>query len=74
MKTTVDIPDDVLKDAVRLTGAKTTRDAVAGAMQEHIRREKMAALVKHLGTLEDFMTLEELMDMRMERGAYSDSD
>ena len=74
MKTTVDIPDDVLEEAIQLTQAKTKRDAIVGAMQEYIRREKMSALVKHLGTFEDFMTPEDLADMRVGRGRYSDSD
>ena len=73
MKTTVDIPENVMKDALRLTRAKTKRDAVVGAMQEYIRREKLAKLVKHLGTFDKFMTQEELMDMRLERGKYSGS-
>lgn len=73
MKTSIDIPEDVMKDALRLTRAKTKRDAVVGAMQEYIRREKMAKLVQHLGTFENFMTPEELMDMRMERGKYRGS-
>jgi hypothetical protein len=73
MKTTVDIPENVMKDALRLTRAKTKRDAVVGAMQEFIRREKLAKLVKHLGTFDTFMTQEELMDMRFERGKYRGS-
>jgi Arc/MetJ family transcription regulator len=73
MKTTIDIPDDVLKDALRLTKAKTKRDAVVGAMQEYIRREKLAGLLKHLGTFEEMMTPEQLMDMRMGRGKYRGS-
>ena len=73
MKTTVDIPENVMKDALRLTRAKTKRDAVVGAMQEYIRREKLAKLAKHLGTFDTFMTQEELMDMRLERGKYRGS-
>jgi Arc/MetJ family transcription regulator len=73
MKTTVDIPENVMKDALRLTRAKTKRDAVVGAMQEYIRREKLAKLVKHLGTFDTFMTQEELTDMRLERGKYRGS-
>jgi len=73
MKTTVDIPENVMKDALRLTRAKTKRDAVVGAMQEYIRREKLAKLVKHLGKSKTFMTHKELMDMRLERGKYRSS-
>ena len=73
MKTTIDIPDDVMKDAMKFTKASTKREAVVGALQEYIRREKLARLVKHFGTFKDFMTREELMDMRWERGKYGGS-
>ncbi|MGH7214194.1 MAG: type II toxin-antitoxin system VapB family antitoxin, partial [Tepidisphaeraceae bacterium] len=73
VKTTIDIPDDVMKDAMKLTKASTKRDAVVRAMREYIRREKLAKLVRHFGTFKDFMTQEELREMREERGRYGRS-
>ncbi len=70
MKTTIDIPDDVLRDAMKLTKASSKRDAVVGAMQEYVRRQKLEAFLKTVGTSDTFMTQEELMDMRLERGRY----
>ena len=64
MKTTVDIPDEVLKEAMRHSKASTKRDASVGALEEYNRRKRMAALTRHLGTFEHFMTLDELMRMR----------
>lgn len=50
MKTAVNIPDDVLKDVMRLTRARTKRDAVVTAMQDYIRRRRMADLIEYSGT------------------------
>jgi Arc/MetJ family transcription regulator len=66
MKTTIDIPDSVLRDAMRLAGATTKRQAVVTALTEYIQRGKVAALTKHLGSCADLMTLEELERLRNE--------
>lgn len=60
MKTTIDIPEKDLSDAMRLTGAKTKRDAIVTAVQDFNRRKKMAELVKYTGTFESMMTNEEI--------------
>ena len=71
MTTTVDIPDELLNETKRLTKADSERDAIISALREYVRREKVEALLKVLGTSETFMTQEELMDMRHERGKYA---
>ncbi len=53
MKTTIDIPEKELKDAIRFTRAKTKRDAVVQALEEFNRRRRMAELVKYSGTFSD---------------------
>jgi Arc/MetJ family transcription regulator len=64
MKTTVDIPEKELADAIRFTGAKTGREAVVVALAEFNRRRRMAELVKYSGTCRDLMTVEELQHLR----------
>lgn len=64
MKTTIDIPDKELKEAIKYSGAKTKRDAVVQAIKDFNRRHKLAELAKILGTFEDFMTPEDLKKMR----------
>lgn len=64
MKTTIDIPEKELKDAMRFTGATTKRHAVVTALRDFNRRKRMAALTKHLGTSDTFMTHAELMKLR----------
>lgn len=64
MKTTIDIPEKVLAEAMKHSGAETKRDAVLAALEDFNKRSRIAALAKHLGTFKDFMTLDELMKMR----------
>lgn len=64
MKTTIDIPDHVLRDAMRFTGSRTKRGAVVQALSEFNRRKRMAALIKYSGTCTEMMTPDELHDLR----------
>ena len=64
MKTTVDIPEHELADAIRFTKARTKREAVVGAIADFNRRMRMAELVKYAGTCENLMTPEELQAQR----------
>ena len=64
MKTTIDIPDGELEDAIRFTKAKTKREAIVGAVADFNRRMRMAELTKYAGTCADLMTAEELQDAR----------
>lgn len=67
MKTTVDIPDKELADAMRFTRAKTKREAIVGAIEDFNRRRRMAELTRHAGTCEDLVTAEELQRQRRKR-------
>jgi hypothetical protein len=61
MKTTIDIPENELRDAIRFTKAKTKREAVVKVLQEFNRRRRMAGLVKYAGTFSDaFPTNDEI--------------
>ena len=64
MKTSVDIPDEDLADAMRFTRAKTKRQAIVTAIQEFNRRKRMAELVKHAGTCKDLLSVEDLSQQR----------
>jgi len=50
MKTTIDIPDAALADAMRFTGAKTKREAVVKALEEFNRLQRVKDLVASFGT------------------------
>lgn len=64
MKTTVDIPDEELADAMKFTRARTKREAIVTAIAEFNRRRRMAELVKHSGTSDTFITVDELQRLR----------
>jgi hypothetical protein len=64
MKTTVDIPEDELKDAMRFTRARTKREAIVTAIADFNRRRRMAELAKHAGSCPELMTVEELQQLR----------
>lgn len=64
MRTTIDLPQDVLREAMEATGAKTKREAVLRALEEMNRRARLARLADELGESETFMSYEELMERR----------
>jgi Arc/MetJ family transcription regulator len=61
VKTTIDIPENELRDAMRFTRATTKREAVVKVLEEFNRRKRMAELVKYSGTFSDrFPTNDEI--------------
>ena len=74
MKTTIDIPENELADAVRFTGAKTRQEAVLTALADFNRRRRMAELVRYAGTCPDLMTVDELRAQRRPRVVSAEPD
>ena len=66
MKTTIDIPEAALKEVMQRTGAKTKREAVLTAVADYNRRKRLARLVEQFGTLDHFITQDELQQLRRE--------
>lgn len=65
MKTTIDIPSNLLAEAMRFTGAKTKRDAVVTAVARFNRLKRLERLNARVrGQFKDFMTQAELRAMR----------
>ena len=64
MKTTVDIPDKELEDAIKFTKAKTKRDAIVGAIRDFNRRMRMAQLTRYSGTCANMISPQELQAIR----------
>lgn len=50
MKTTIEIPNEAFNTLLRLTRAKTKRDAILTAVEEYNRRHAIDALVSTFGT------------------------
>jgi len=52
MKTTLNIPRELLEEAVKLAGVRTKTEAVTLALKELIRRQKIERLIQQTGSLE----------------------
>jgi Arc/MetJ family transcription regulator len=68
MKTTVDIPEELLKEAMRNAKAATKRDAVLVALEEFNRRHRLDKARELLGTFDHLITVPQLRDARNSRG------
>lgn len=66
MKTTIDIPDEALRDLMAFTRAGTKRAAIVQAVDDFNRRQRMSRLTKYAGTFREFIVQEDLMRMREE--------
>ncbi len=66
MKTTIDIPDEALREVLENTGAKTKRGAILTAVNEFNRRRRLAKLTARFGTFEGFISNDELAKLRRE--------
>lgn len=65
MKTTIDIPENVLAEAIRHTRARTKREAILTAVERFNQLQRLAALNKRIrGSFKDFMTQADLSVIR----------
>ncbi|HEX5399978.1 MAG TPA: type II toxin-antitoxin system VapB family antitoxin [Verrucomicrobiae bacterium] len=65
MKTTIDIPENALDEAMKFTGAKTKREAVVTAVERFNRLKRLEKLNARVrGQFRDFMTQADLKAMR----------
>jgi Arc/MetJ family transcription regulator len=64
MKTTVDLPEEELAEAMRHTKAKTKTEAVSLAVVAYNRSQRLAKLAGKLGTFKDMMTGTDLKQLR----------
>lgn len=70
MKTTIDIPDEALADAMRFTGAKTKREAVVRALEDFNRRKRVDQFIREAaGSMPDFPSNDEVEAADVEREA-----
>ncbi len=66
MRTTIDLDDDLVKQAMDLLGVKTKRAAIQRSLQEMIRRERRTRLKGRFGRLDLQLTLNDLEKMRQD--------
>ena len=66
-KTTVVIDDDLLKEAMKVIGARTKKQAISAGLRELVRRKNLEALRQEAGTYDLALSLEELEKLRNEQ-------
>ncbi len=66
MRTTLDLEEELLREAMRLLGVKTKREAVRRALQAVIAERRRGQLRSKLGRLDLALTLDDLAKMRPE--------
>ncbi|NQU62752.1 MAG: DUF2191 domain-containing protein [SAR324 cluster bacterium] len=66
MKTTVEIPNEDLKQLIAFTGAKTKKDAINAAIKSYNKQQRLLTLSKRLGTFENFIDADDLVQIRAE--------
>jgi Arc/MetJ family transcription regulator len=64
MKTTIDIPEELLTAVKIASNTRTKKEAVTVALQEYVRLRRSEELSSLLGTFDDFMDRKELDALR----------
>ena len=52
MRTTLDLPQDLIENVMKLTGAKTKSEAIIKALQDLIDKQKRMKLLAYKGKLD----------------------
>ncbi len=71
-RTTLDIDETLLKQAMEASGAKTKTEAVEFALQELVRHQRRRELIESLGTYDLDLDLEKLRRDRRARDEKHD--
>ena len=66
-KTTVVIDDELLREAMKVIGARTKKQAISAGLRELIQRENLEALRRELGTFDLALSSDELERLRNEQ-------
>jgi len=65
-KTAVIIDDELLDEAMKVSGARTKRLVIAAGLKELIHKKNLEAFRQELGTFDLALSLEELQKLRNE--------
>ena len=64
MRTTLDLPNDLIREVMRLTNSKTKSEAIKKALQRVIDHEKRMKIIKYRGKLDLEIDLDVLRDRK----------
>lgn len=62
MRTTLDLPDHLLSEAMKLTQSKTKTGVIVKALEELVRKSKVSALKNYKGKIDIDIDLKEIRD------------
>jgi len=62
MRTTLDLPDNLIKEAMKVSGAKTKTTTVCLALQDYIRRKKMMKILNYKGKIDLDLDIDKMRD------------
>jgi len=66
MRSTIQLPEDLIAEAKRLTGLRTKRAVITQALEELVRRAKRERFAASLGSIDFDLTADDLERMRAE--------
>lgn len=64
MRTTLDLPENLLNEAMRITHTATKTAVIVKALEDLVRKSKIAELKKYKGKIDLDMDLDEIRDRR----------
>ncbi len=64
MKTTLDLPENLLNEAMKVTHTNTKTAVIVKALEELVRKSKISELKKYRGRIDLDIDLNELRDRR----------
>jgi Arc/MetJ family transcription regulator len=68
MRTTIDLNDDLLKEVMKKSGAKTKKSAIVTAMEDYLKLKSREELKNLVGSYDEFgLDHKDLKKMRNER-------
>jgi 8-oxo-dGTP pyrophosphatase MutT (NUDIX family) len=62
MRTTLDLPEDILREAMEETGIKTRTGVIIHALEECIRKHRISGLKEYRGKVDPDIDLDRLRD------------
>ncbi len=62
MRTTLDLPEDLIEEAMRLTHADTKTDVIKIALENLVQKEKIKGLKKYFGKADLDIDLDRIRD------------
>ncbi|MCZ6479930.1 MAG: type II toxin-antitoxin system VapB family antitoxin [candidate division NC10 bacterium] len=66
MRLSVTVEKQLLEKAIRVSGAKTKREAIEMGLRELLRRASRERMIEHAGKVDLGLTLKELLKRRLE--------